>query len=190
MMKIFYRINDLRYDIPRFLKNLWYFRKQLWEFRSWDFTYNLDMFARSLNMTAECLQNGNEIESSRFKKVEKIKRVVELLNNFSNCNFIEQAEKELKMEVIFHGHKFISSVERPGFYELVDERTDEEKKQNDTIFDRSTQIENEQWEELWSILKGNGGHTKDQIVDMYPEQPENNTEENINDGSDCRSWWD
>ena len=61
----------LRYKIPMFFENLWFFRKELWYFRSWDYTFNLSLFARSLEKTVNTLENhGNEIESTRLKKVE------------------------------------------------------------------------------------------------------------------------
>jgi hypothetical protein len=63
-----------RYKIPMFFENLWFFSKELWYFRSWDYTFNLKLFARSLEKTANTLEfHGNEIESTRMKKVEKIK---------------------------------------------------------------------------------------------------------------------
>ena len=71
-----------RYKIPMFLENLWFFRKELWSFRSWDYSFNLKLFARSLEKTVNTLEfHGNEIESTRMKKVEKIKRVIYLINN-------------------------------------------------------------------------------------------------------------
>ncbi len=58
---------------------------------------------------------------------------------------------------------------------LIDKDTPEQKAHNRKVFVRARQIEDEEWKELWNILKG----TK------------NSRKFNKNyDGSDMRGWWD
>ena len=34
----------VRYNIPTFFKNIWYFRKELYDFEAWDYRFNLNLF--------------------------------------------------------------------------------------------------------------------------------------------------
>ena len=71
----------VRFKIPVFLKNIWFFRKNLWEFRGWDYSFNLSLLAKSLEKTSDVLRNGHEVEITRLKKVEKIQRVIKIIND-------------------------------------------------------------------------------------------------------------
>ena len=73
-----------RYKIPMFIENLWFFRKELWEFRSWDYSYNLSLLKRSLEKTCHTLEfYGMEVEYSRMKKVNKIKRAIQIIESIN-----------------------------------------------------------------------------------------------------------
>ena len=171
----------LRYKIPMFLENIWYFRKQLWAFRSWDYSFNLDMFARSLEKTAHTLEfHGNEIESTRMKKVKKIKRVVHLISNFNESNYISLAESELgKLKNL------------DGWFN-DQEDTDEERAHNRKVYDRANEIEKQEFNELWSILKG---QDMDEFNEIYKslsdeEKMKHDHWEQWYDGSGINNWWD
>jgi len=122
---------------------------------------------------------GMEVDSSRFKKVEKIRRVVELYKNFEESNFIEQAEAELG-ELIMHPWEFVPSEDHPDCSVLLDKDTPEEKEHNSAIFKRARDIEEEQWAELYTILKGQ---------DYKKFSNEINFDDQF-DGSGLRGWWD
>jgi hypothetical protein len=170
-----------RYKIPMFLENIWYFRKQLWAFRSWDYSFNLDMFARSLEKTAHTLEfHGNEIESTRMKKVKKIKRVVHLIGNSNESNYIFLAESELgKLKNL------------DGWFN-DQEDTDEERAHNRKVYDRANEIEKQEFNELWSILKG---QDMDEFNEIYKslsdeEKMKHDHWEQWYDGSGINNWWD
>jgi hypothetical protein len=70
----------------------------------------------------------------------------------------------------------------PNCYQLVDKDTPEEKEHNRKIFERSREIGEAEWAELWEILKG-----------QDYEKFENDEEKSWNsqfDGSGLRGWWD
>src|ERR1700722_5720512 len=67
-------------------------KKAVNSFQDYDYSYNLKLFAVSLEYTREAIRNGNEEEKSRGPKVVQIGRAAELLNNFVEDNFLEQAE--------------------------------------------------------------------------------------------------
>lgn len=167
-----------RYDIGHFISNLWWFRKELWRFRCWDYSYNLYLFGRSLERTANNLEkNGNEVAVSRDKKIKKIRKAIELINNIRSDSFISDAEKELDKlsdcEIKFE------EVEN-NIYQLVDNLTEEDKQHNQTIYKRAAEIENKQWNELWDIFKGQDYSKFDASID-FDEQF---------DGTGAKGWWD
>lgn len=170
-----------RYKIPMFFKNVWYFRKELWRFRGWDYTFNLDIFARSLEKTAHTLEfYGHEVDGPRFKKVEKIKRVITIIKNLDESNYIDIAEKEL------------GELKNLNGWASDREDTPEEKEHNRKVFDRAKEIENKEYEELWQILKGQDKEEFSKIYDKLPNEEKWKHEhwENWFDGSGITSWWD
>jgi hypothetical protein len=141
-------------DLWMFFRNIWRFRKELYRFRTWDHQFNQNIFARSLELTANAIvKHGSEVYESRLPKVAKMRRAAELLRDRSDFIF-EQVEKEL------------GPIMNESWWERDD--TLEEYEHNRKFFARVTEIEEQEWEELWTILKGTG-------------KP---------DGTDLRRWWD
>ncbi len=134
-----------RYKIPYFVENVWYFKKELWEHRSWDYSYSLAMLRRSLNKLANTLEfYGWEVEDSRMEKVKNIKRVIYLIDNIREGDYIKQAQTEL-------GELKNSDWD----FDNYRDDTPEEKEHNRNVFKRARDIEEAQWKELWKLLKGN-----------------------------------
>lgn len=153
----------VRYNIPNFFKNIWYFKKELYDFEAWDYRFNLDLFQRSLEATADYLEHsGIEINESRMKKVAKMRRVIELLKKDREGNWVEEAEAELGAlqndEWTTHRYR---------------ESTPEEKEHNSNVFLRANELEKQDWDELWDIIKG-----------------KESTSYEDHDGSNMKSWWD
>jgi hypothetical protein len=177
-----YRLWDIvRYDIPYFIKNFWHFRKALWKFRWYD-RHGIFVFMNTgIGIMADKTERyGIEIDHSRLKKVAKMKRAAELLQNFIDENFVEQAEAEIGA-LIMNPIEWKPSETHPDCYELVDNDTPEERKHNKSIYNRSREIQKEQWVELMEILKG-------QDVEKY--NPKKMNWDNWYDGSGLQNWWD
>lgn len=152
-----------RYDIGRFFGNVWKFRKELYNHRSFDSAYSLSMLRRSLELISDNIEKyGLEVDESRLKKVEKMKRAIEILKWHEKDSFIELAEKELGYDVNLD-------------YFLTEEPADV-RKSNKVIFDLATKIELVSFEELMEILKGQDYR---QLND-----------DNEFDGSGIKTWWD
>lgn len=169
-----------RRGIPNFVKNVWFFRKQLWDFRSWDYSYNLQLFARSLEATSDLLENyGNEVEKTRNKKVLKIKRVIYLLHRIRTEDHISDAEKELG-----------ELKNTDSWFDQDD--TPEEKEHNRKVFNRATELENMEYEELWQILKGQDKEDFNKIYENLSDEEKMKFDhwENWFDGSGIKNWWD
>ncbi len=163
----------IKRTIPRFFKNIWRFRKELAQHEWWDYRYTLEMLYRSLSiMVVKLEKDGIEEDVSRGKKVQKIKRALELLKHKLDDDYIERVEKELG-ELILHDWEF-EELEN-GNHRLIDNDTPAERKHNRMIFKEAHKLEDKEWIELWNILKG----TK------YSK-----TWGDKFDGTDMRGWWD
>lgn len=161
-----------RYDIPLFFKNIWRFRKELYNHQWWDYRFTLEMLYRSLSIMVVKLEiDGIEIDSSRMKKVNAIKRTLKLIKHKLDDDYIERAELELGK---IHNRPIIwEKIENEDLYRLVDDDTPEEKKHVNKVYKRARAIEEKEWKELWDIFKGRKFTTWDKY-----------------DGSDLRGWWD
>lgn len=176
-MKSIYNI--LFKKIPYFFKNIYSFRKVLWDFRWWDYTYNIEIFRKSLEITEKNIRKkGIEILDHRMKKCDKMKRAIQIMKNIENNNYIEIAENRLNKKVILKDYDYKKISEDK--YELINKLTDEENKNNDEIYDLSDKIEKEEWIELWDIMKG-----KD-----YSKLTERDNWDEFYDGSGLNTWWD
>ncbi len=160
-----------RHEIPSFIKNIWRFRRELWKHRWWDHDFTLMILKKSIEIQEEGMRTkGWEEKRSLDRKLIKMKRVIELLQNQIDDNFIDMAEKELG-QLNLSGFQFEETED--GKYALVDEDTEEEKEHNRKVFKRAHDLEEKEWKEIWDILKGK----------KYKEYKDY-------DGSDLRSWWD
>jgi hypothetical protein len=163
----------IKRTIPRFFKNIWRFRKELAQHEWWDYRYTLEMLYRSLSiMVVKLEKDGIEEDSSRGKKVQKIKRALELLKHKLDDDYTDRIEAELG-ELILHDWEF-EELEN-GNHRLIDNDTPAERKHNRMIFKEAHKLEDKEWIELFNILKG----TK------YSK-----TWGDAFDGTDMRGWWD
>lgn len=169
-----------RYDLPRFFKNIWTFRKALWSHYWFDHHGTLKFVEIGLTNISDTVEKyGNEIDESRLKKVAAMRRAIELIRNYNQDNYLEMAEKELG-EIILHDLEFEPVDGMPGYSRLVDKDTEEDKVHNRKLFDRAREIENQEWDELFTILKGQDTSKFDIKKDWYKQF----------DGSGIKNWWD
>ena len=177
-----------RYDLPRFFKNIWKFRKGLWNHYWFDHHGTLRFLEIGLTDMADRIEkDGMEVDSSRLKKVAKMRRAVELIKNYNEDNYLEMAEKELG-EIVLHEWEFEDVEGKPGYSRLVDNDTEEEKEHNRKVFERAHEIEENEWNELFTILKGRPSPE----FQMFLDKSENKESawDNWFDGSGMRGWWD
>jgi len=180
----YWKTYDLfRYDLPNFFRNLWLFRKNLWNHTWYNGDGSILPWVKTAvdDMTWKIETRGHEVDESRMKKVAKMKRLSYLIDVCVHDKFIEEAEKELGIEMILHPWEFVSAEGHEGSYELLDKDTPEEKEHNHKILERSHQIQKEYWEELCYIIKGPDYDTiRESGEDFYEKL----------DGTDIRGWWD
>jgi hypothetical protein len=152
------------------IKNLIFFFKVVWNYRWWDYTYSLRIFKKSLEQCPENYRKyGLEVDHHLNPKIEKMERVIELLDIEVEGKHIEMIEEEW-------GVSFL----------------DENSKSN-KMFRRITEFEEETWNELWEIIKGTDSDGTSHFlhrIDLKEEENEDNSDYPNSDGTDMRSWWD
>jgi hypothetical protein len=191
-----------RRDIWRFFANIWRFRKELYNHSWWDYYFTLQLMYRSISIMEKNMHKGLEIRETREKKIEKMQRVLFLLKTKIEDSYVDLAEQELGISIIYKGFDFeeIDKTDKNGdpLYVLKDNLTEEESLSNRKIYDKAREIEENHWNELWEILRGTkksrylfpSGH---QILSLEDKEKDSNTESNYLDhfdGTDMRGWWD
>ncbi len=156
--------------------------KELYAFRSWDYSFNLDLFRRSLEKTVDTIENhGHEIDESRLKKVEKMKRSIQLIKNLRSDSYVSLAELEF------------GKIKNSDWLWTDKEDTEEERVHNKKIFTRAREIEESEWKELWSIIQGQDikdySSKNQKIKDSEPHDDADSYNDWF-DGSGLRGWWD
>ena len=192
---IFYKVYSFfRWDLWHFFGNIWKFRRELWNHNWWDYHFTLEMLYRSISIMEKGMHDGLEIPETRYKKIQKMQRLLELLDNQINDRYIELAEKELGYEMIMKGFEFkeVDKTDSNGepLYELIGNETEEEAELNRKIFDKCREIEETQWKEIWEILKGQE-HTE--YINMVQHKSTEVSQKDWNDwfdGTGLRGWWD
>src|SRR5690606_22416515 len=126
-----------------------------------------EMLAAQLAYMADRLEkDGHEVDASRLKKVAKIRRAVELIKSYCNDDYIEKAEQQLNYTVSHYPLEFEPytgsfhdpDMNREDLFVLVEKRTTEEIERDQKIFELSNKIADEEWNELWDIIKGQGNY--------------------------------
>ena len=175
-MTLRYKIWEFfRRGLPTFFKNIWRFRKELYSHDWWDYTFTLEMLYRSLVIMEEGMsKKGMEVAETRDVKVKQIRRAIELLKHKLDDDYLERVEAELGPinYTNFLDEKNWKKLEG-GNYELIDNDTPEEKKHGRKVFKTARKLEEKEWKELWTIIKG----TKFTSWEEF-------------DGTDLRNWWD
>jgi hypothetical protein len=178
----------IKRTIPRFFKNIWRFRKELASHEWWDYRYTLEMLYRSLSiMVVKLEKDGIEEDVSRGKKVQKIKRALELLKHKLDDDYIERVEKELG-ELYLNPWEFEPTED--GNYRLIDNDTEEQTIHNRKVFKLASAIDDREWRELWNIFKGQSTIDYKKYLKTLPKNEQDNAWNTWFNGSDMRSWWD
>lgn len=189
----YWKLFDLfRYDIPRFLKNVWRFRKALWNHYWWDHHGTLRFMEIGLDHMATNLEErGLEVDASRLKKVAAMKRAAELIRNYNEDRYLEIAEAELG-EIVFRGWDFAPVDEKGELFEINSKLREDEEAHNRKVYDRAREIGESEWQELWQIFKGQSSAEYVALMHGVTTEEERERDRYYEwfDGTDMRGWWD
>lgn len=191
--RIYKAYSFFRYDISRFVKNVWRFRKALANHYWWDHHGTLMFLETGLTHMSDNLEvRGLEVDGPRMKKVAAMRRAVEIIKNYNESNYIEMAEAELGP--IYHRNwEFEAVPDKPGFSQLVDNETPKEKKHNRKVYNRARRIEEQEWKELFTLLQG---QNHKEYSKLYHKSKKDGIHDDQDlwgewfDGSGLKGWWD
>lgn len=154
MIKYYY--NEFTYTIKmciNFFKNIWMFRKPLYKFKWWHNDGLLHFMKIGISDMANGIETkGSEVNETRLIKIAKMRRAIQILSNHLDDSYIELAEKKCG-ELIHSEFKFVPLPDNSQLFTLEDNLTKEESTHNSKVFDRSHKLENDEWNELFEILK-------------------------------------
>ena len=186
MTKLKYKIEEIKdffqYDLINFFRNVWFFRKSLVRHRWYDWGGSVSFLSESIqDIKSGIEKRGNEEIVSRTKKVQKMERLILLLDNLQNDSYIKIAEERLGKKVIsnYSFDEIKEEGELNGFYEMVNNVDEETEKVNTEIFNLAREIEISEWSEIWDILKGQDYSKFDPKKDFDEQR----------DGSGLNTWW-
>lgn len=185
-----------RYDIPRFFKNTWKFRKALWNHYWFDHHGTLRFMEIGIRDMAEKIEKyGIEVDKPRLKKVAAMRRAADLIRNYNEDLYLDMAEAELG-EINYKKPLFEKDEKNPDYYLMVDNDTPDEKEHKSKVYARTREIEESEWNELWTIIKG---QDMEEFRDFYKKvksgeandfEKEQGEWDNWFDGSGMKGWWD
>ena len=172
--------NYIRRDIPNFFANIWRFRRELRRHSWWDKDFTLELMLKSFQIMEKGLsEKGIEERESLGKKLDKIRRVIYILECTLDDKWIEMAETDLgplPPSTIF----FEPITGKDGLSEMKDRDTPEQAALRRKIYDRARDLEEFYWVELWDILKGQDYSKFDSDKEWLAQF----------DGSGLNGWWD
>ena len=134
---------DIYYDLKWEFWAYAHYRKVVKEMRPWDGHYIYQMTKYQLELLLPRIEKGNEVDSSRLKKVKDIKRLIELLNNTIEDNYSDKCGFDHNFELKIEEHKEYG----PG-YRLVSTETDEQKENNSRAIKESFKLEKAELKEI------------------------------------------
>ncbi len=92
----------LRYDMPRFFRNLWMFRKDLYNYRWYSGQNAVLPFMKTslVDMAAKIDERGIEVEHSKSKKLDKMRRAAYLMERFIEDDFLDDVMMDSQSDLM------------------------------------------------------------------------------------------
>ena len=174
----------IRYDFPKGVYNIFYFWRVVWNFRPWDHHGQLSFWERSLPRLRDSIDNGYEVDTSKDKKVYQMNELIDIVGRINEDYYIKYAEEILGYEVDTSYGIFGNKPE--------DEETQFVKDRNREIFNLSHELEEQDWENFYIILKGQDIKEYKKIHDALSDEEKREEDHYYKwfDGTGIRGWWD
>ena len=155
-----FSLSDIWYNLNFGLKNLKRFFWVVWKYRGWDYTHNLQLLKRGLEVYLTF--PNMEIDEGRIPKETDIKRSIEIINNLTDeLVYIDMAEEELgEMKEYNKSFEFKELDDRDDdnepLYEMVDLRDEVDQDHAHDVYMGSHEIQQEEWNELFNLMRDKG----------------------------------
>lgn len=148
-----YRLKHTWYDIKHWFINQFIYRNTIINVRPWDFSYLFEFLLPFLIQLRDTMESGYEAEHSLQPKLKNIQTVIDILKHRQDSDYYDNmAEKVLGITRTNYPFE-TEKIEGKELWRLIDRRTDEEKKDDREIMLLSNQLEQNEWNEMWDIIK-------------------------------------
>lgn len=155
------KLHDIKHDILApwyFLTNVWRFRKELWKFRQWDYSFNLAIFTRSLEITAEHLASEHCVCENGDRDAADIRKFLKMLEISENS--IPEAERILGVDYMDTHSKVYPLFENRFCDVSWQDKPREEWNQDQKNYQKFSvlipQLEERNWRNAWKFYARKG----------------------------------
>lgn len=131
-------IDFLKYEIKNLLENIILFNRELRLFRPWDFSFNLKLLCRSLELTRLAMLSNKSVSENAESNAIEIQKFLDLIHRYDNSVSIA----EIELGVVTRSYSWIFS-----------ERTPEQEENLDKVYKLSSEIEQKAWNDAMDLLK-------------------------------------
>jgi len=171
--------NFLIDEMPNFFRNIWFFRKSLIRHRWYDHAGVVSFLKEGVkDISLGIEKNGNEETISKNKKIEKMNKLIQLLENYEMDNYLDTAQNIIGKKLIYD-IDYIPVDDNDDFVEFINNVDEETEKINKEISNLAKQIQINEWNEIWEILKGQ---------DYSKFNPKKDFDDQ-RDGTGLNTWW-
>lgn len=125
-------------EVKNTIKNAWLFSDELEKFSPWDFGFNLKLFCRSLELTAQALASKEAVSEDAERNAADVREFLRLMNRYENALEFAIAETQSTVGDIpwFNGNL-----------------TDEQKEEVSKVSALADEIEEAAWRDAMDLLK-------------------------------------
>lgn len=199
-------VRDWNWNVIAYFHNRKLFNKMLWKWRAFDYRYQFELFAFGLEQLAKSIENGYEVEVSRNKKVEAIKKLIDVLNSDYEDGLWDKYMGKFYNDTTVHVTKF-----EDGSYgfKYINMNEDDYAKSLEKYKSAVKSARNKHYKTMFHLIEGQDNEKVSKIIDaevnqiisdlenkgetVTPERKEKITEETTFkhfDGSGIETWWD
>ena len=137
---------DLYYNIKWYFWALFKYHKVVKQMRPWDACYIFKMMKFQLETLLPQIENGYEEDKSRLEKVKDIKRLIELLGNHINDDYVDRCG-------IDHNFKFdFVDTDDKDLVELKTTETEEQSVRNSKAVKDAFELEKTEMKEISKLI--------------------------------------
>lgn len=152
MNTIFYKIEDLYYDIKVGIKYLIKYFPIVWKTRDWDYHYLFVMMKFQLELLLKRIKKGNEVDETRISKEKDIQKCIDLLGNLIKDDYMERCGFEYNRI----NYKTVPYKDSLNLTNLVNVHPNPQPdKEIKNILEKSEKLQQQELKELFDILRDN-----------------------------------
>jgi hypothetical protein len=147
--KLFYKYfwKDIYYETKWSLWGIFKYLNITRKMRPWDYIYILEMLQFQLTILKHNIEDGNEVDDSKYNKIKDIQRSIDIINNILTHNYIDR----LPIKPSWYRYDGKISINRDHSPEVI--------KMDSDIMDIAIKLEEDEWNELWDTFK-KGNHNE------------------------------